>query len=191
VKWLPARPTVYRGIRMRSRLEADFARYLDSDDDARGGWLCIDEGDHWEYEPVCFAGPNGQYLPDFRITGSAYGYADRYIEVKPPAAAYDDSPDFSADPIERFLKNLEIIWESDPRADLYLVFWEYKADEPKIILHADGEYSRLWRVILPNCTAYGVLIWAGRHQWSDLITYRKGLAAVEGALLDAEEGVEQ
>lgn len=176
---------------MRSRLEADFARYLDSDDDDRGGWLCIDEGDRWEYEPVCFASQEGQYLPDFRITGSAYGYADRYIEVKPPVAAYDDSPDFSADPVELFLKRLEIIWESDPRAELYLVFWEYKADEPKMILTADGGYDRLWRAILPNFTAYGVLIWAGRHQWSDLMAYRQNLAAIEGSLLEAEEGVGQ
>ena len=48
------RPTVYKGIEMRSRLEADYAAHLDR------------SGVKWEYEPTCFAGPKGQWLPDFR-----------------------------------------------------------------------------------------------------------------------------
>lgn len=63
------RTTIYRGIAMRSRLEALVAAYLD-----RHGFV-------WQYEPVCFAGMQGQYLPDFRIQRS--DNADVYLEVKP------------------------------------------------------------------------------------------------------------
>jgi len=49
------RITVYRGIEMRSRLEALAAAYLD-----RHGFA-------WEYEPICFAGIGGS---TFRTLGS-------------------------------------------------------------------------------------------------------------------------
>jgi hypothetical protein len=60
--------TEYRGIKMRSRLEADFAHHLDSMEVP------------WRYEPTMF-GPSGSgYLPDFEVS-----LWDRpgYIEVKP------------------------------------------------------------------------------------------------------------
>lgn len=53
--FLPARPTIYKGIEMRSRLEARFAAWMD-----RNEW-------EWAYEPECFATEEGQYLPDFEI----------------------------------------------------------------------------------------------------------------------------
>jgi hypothetical protein len=60
--------TVYRGVTMRSRLEADFAAHLD------------ERGIAWRYEPAVF-GPIGRgYLPDFelrRLDGH------HYVEVKP------------------------------------------------------------------------------------------------------------
>lgn len=55
---LRARPTVYNGIPMRSRLEARVAAWLDS------------LGIEWRYEPHAFASPAGQYLPDFELVGS-------------------------------------------------------------------------------------------------------------------------
>lgn len=70
-KWTP-RPTTYRGIEMRSRLEATVAERLD-----RGGYT-------WEYEPRAFAGYGGQYLPDF-LVNTALG--DMYLEVKPTREA--------------------------------------------------------------------------------------------------------
>jgi len=89
-----ARPTIYKGIRMRSRLEAAFAQYLDDRDLS------------WEYEPVAFAGHGMQYLPDFKVRGwqpfsdgiwrrkaSEWdGDVDWYIEIKPQPdypSAYD------------------------------------------------------------------------------------------------------
>lgn len=65
------RPTTYKGITMRSRLEASFAAWLDVHH-----FL-------WKYEPLCFADETGQYLPDFYVTRGA----DRaFCEVKPPRA---------------------------------------------------------------------------------------------------------
>ena len=61
---IQARPTLYKGIRMRSRLEADYASSLDR------------RGIDWQYEPTCFGGPDGQWLPDFK-TGTGH-----YVEVK-------------------------------------------------------------------------------------------------------------
>jgi hypothetical protein len=83
---IPARPTVYRGIQMRSRLEAGFAAWLD-----RRQFT-------WGYEPRCFATATRQYLPDFVIPHAILGPASGafpepvtppdvlrsvYIEVRP------------------------------------------------------------------------------------------------------------
>lgn len=71
----PARTTVYRGITMRSRTEAEFARWLDA------------SGFMWQYEPKAFASPEGQYLPDFRLDAlHVFGYRSAcpaFVEVKP------------------------------------------------------------------------------------------------------------
>lgn len=66
-----ARPTMYAGTLMRSRLEASFAQDMD-----KRRW-------NWEYEPICFAGANGQYLPDFRILFDDRPGSGFYVEVKP------------------------------------------------------------------------------------------------------------
>lgn len=52
---LRARPTTYKGVKMRSRLEAGYAQWLDRWDFT------------WEYEPECFASERWQYLPDFLV----------------------------------------------------------------------------------------------------------------------------
>lgn len=62
---IQARPTVYRGILMRSRLEAAWAEQFDA-----FAWA-------WRYEPVAFGGRCGQYLPDFELPGVCL------VEVKP------------------------------------------------------------------------------------------------------------
>jgi hypothetical protein len=68
---IPARPTVYKGIRMRSRLEARFAGILDD--------IGVDD---WKYEGDAFGSGTTQYLPDFTV--GAWGIsACWYIEVKP------------------------------------------------------------------------------------------------------------
>lgn len=94
-----ARSTLYKGIQMRSRLEADFARFLDRTDRP------------WRYEPQCFADERGQYLPDFEVGHRSY------IEVKPASF-----PDEQIDPV---LDRMAIIWSSQPDARLALVCYEY------------------------------------------------------------------
>lgn len=91
------RPTVYKGIQMRSRLEALFAQRLDTEPPL--GLLS------WSYEPECYASPEGQYLPDFRMD-----YVDDtpiFVEVKPP----------TADALEA-LGRMHVILASEPDADL-------------------------------------------------------------------------
>lgn len=52
---MQARPTTYAGVKMRSRLEAGFAQWLDRAHLA------------WSYEPRCYASKKGQWLPDFEV----------------------------------------------------------------------------------------------------------------------------
>lgn len=100
---IPARTTMYKGIKMRSRLEADFAGFLDR------------AGADWKYEPVCFAGPEGQWLPDFRATLPSG--MRTYFEVKP-----DSFPDDKIDPL---LEQMTVAWLTDPTAVLQLVLWKW------------------------------------------------------------------
>lgn len=62
---IPARPTTYKGVQMRSRLEARVAAWMD-------------EGNlRWQYEPRVYKSRAREYLPDFQV-------GDRtFIEVKP------------------------------------------------------------------------------------------------------------
>lgn len=110
-KDIPARPTVYAGIRMRSRLEADCARHLDG------------MGVKWAYEPECFAGPDGQYLPDFQINPPD----PIYVEVK-PADLYLNDLEGGDEKILAVLRRMEVVWLSKPHAVLNLVLWRYGAD---------------------------------------------------------------
>lgn len=90
---MQARPTTYKGIAMRSRLEALYAAALD------------DQGRKWEYEPRAFANERGQYLPDFYLPDEGL-----YAEVRPTRARAADAP-----------SRMEIIWDSDP--DAVLAVW--------------------------------------------------------------------
>lgn len=94
---ISARPTTYRGVKMRSRLEAGFAAWMDKN------------GIPWLYEPQCFAGSDGQYLPDFKLDVLSEGIV--YLEVKPTTEAALDSLRY----------RMNIIWESDPKAILAAV----------------------------------------------------------------------
>ena len=91
-----ARPTVYRGIRMRSRTEARVAEVLDA------------AGTPWAYEGDCYAGRGGQYLPDF-VVGEP-GDTPLVIEVKP---VYE----WGAEALDK----MTVVWETDPTAALVLV----------------------------------------------------------------------
>lgn len=91
----PARPTTYRGIEMRSRLEARVAAWLD------GGDV------EWSYEPRAYASRAGQYLPDFVFIWEGTRYV---IEARPTLErAYLAMP------------RMQIVWESDPDAVLMVL----------------------------------------------------------------------
>lgn len=110
---IPSRPTVYKGTKMRSRLEADYAAHMDRN------------GEAWEYEPTCFASDDGQWLPDFRV-----GKNRVLVEVKSAHLLERDEDEDSitfSDRIDVILKRMTIAWQSEPNAPLQLVFWSYGA----------------------------------------------------------------
>jgi hypothetical protein len=106
-----ARPTIYRGIRMRSRLEAHVARWLETHPNFRP----------WEYEPTCFAGIVGQYLPDFVLHHPTF---DSYIEVKPLTVREGE--------LEDAMSRMPVIWESQPAALLAIQLWDQRHDPPRL-----------------------------------------------------------
>lgn len=106
------RATVYKQYKMRSRLEAAFAGWLDQN------------GAKWEYEPCAFGSSHGQYLPDFRLLEVQCSWRETpqtvYVETKPkdwPFAA--DGYDIGG-PFEMLMRSMAIIWESEPDAVLVL-----------------------------------------------------------------------
>lgn len=108
------RPTVYKGIKMRSRLEAGFAAWLDD----RTTFP-------WKYEPCAFATEDGQYLPDFLLDGVWFegGVRRAYVEVKPPPhfASGDDEDDGGAwERREAVWHQMGTIWASEPDALLLI-----------------------------------------------------------------------
>lgn len=100
---LTARPTTYSGVKMRSRLEAAFAAWLDQ------------ERFDWSYEPCAFANARGQYLPDFLLRDVQCSWlaepASVYVEVK---------PDWPENP-EQLYRRMAIISDSEPEAVLVVV----------------------------------------------------------------------
>lgn len=94
-KWT-ARPTMYRGVRMRSRTEAKVAQLLDQ------------AGMEWTYEGDAFAGTTGQYLPDF-VVGDL-GDHPLIIEVKPLSEMRAAA-----------LNKMAVVWETDPTAALLVI----------------------------------------------------------------------
>jgi hypothetical protein len=112
------RITVYRGIEMRSRLEALAAPYLDRYEFA------------WQYEPICFGGMGGQYLPDFRVLRSEK--ANVYLEVKP-------KPEKLEITARQQMQRMSVIWESEPDARLIIVLVTGYPDPHFLPLTGDPE----------------------------------------------------
>lgn len=103
--FIPARKTMYKGIEMRSRLEATFAGILD------------EFGVTWSYEGSAFASGKVQYLPDFVIKNppwlGTYSLCTQwFVEVKPY---------FS----ETAMAQMEVIWETFPDAGIALATPEF------------------------------------------------------------------
>jgi hypothetical protein len=88
---------------MRSRLEATVAEWLDA------------QGLVWKYEGPAYGNQDGQYLPDFQITGLLIEGIPHtlYFDVKPPRLEHKQ-PGL----IGRTLNKMERILASDPAARL-------------------------------------------------------------------------
>jgi hypothetical protein len=118
---IAARKTSYRGVLMRSRLEADYAAHLDR------------RGYEWEYEPIVFAGPAGQWLPDFRYRARGESESPTwYVEVK-PVSHLDCQPGENywarIERIDELLSRMAMTWLSEPDAIVVLDWWEYGRSE--------------------------------------------------------------
>jgi hypothetical protein len=92
-----ARPTIYDGILMRSRLEAWWAQVFD------------EIGISWTYEASNFASRSGQYLPDFRLDLRS---GHTYVEIKPPLSSWM---------LTAAQHRMEIVWASEPDVTLWIV----------------------------------------------------------------------
>lgn len=126
---LQARPTTYRGIPMRSRLEARFARYLDV------------TGADWKYEPRAYADATGDYLPDFEVTERRHHV---FIELK---REMDPELIENADVLARAMQRMEVILESEPDASLMVVTGD------KALLRDDGRWQAIdypWTRTVPR-----------------------------------------
>jgi hypothetical protein len=151
---IKARPTLYKGIQMRSRLEADYAALLDREDFA------------WEYEPTCFAADGVQWLPDFRITYSI-GIV-RYVEVK-PTTLLDAPPTRSGilEGIDAVLRQMSVAWASEPNAMLTLAIHSYGRSWPDYeVSGIPGEPWTCADNLTPNAMS---TIWPGMGQTAALL----------------------
>lgn len=155
-----ARPTVYKGIQMRSRLEAGFAAWLDG------------EGIDWEYEPSAFGSERGQYLPDFELLSVLVkkyfpGRQDRrvFVEIKPSR------------PTDELLSSLAgILWESEPRAYLVAIWpegacWGLRLLTPPHHFRAEGPFGSqgtaedaVWIADVPHLDGSG-------KRWHDRVVH--------------------
>jgi hypothetical protein len=145
--FLSPRPTTYKGIKMRSRLEARYAALFD------------ERRFSWTYEPGCFANQEGQYLPDFELhdidVAHAFtpGWVDPflgarvrsvYVEVKPPDHA-----------LAEVCRRMEIILDSDADSGLLLLSEVYDGDHPA---GSDG------LVLLPSIGGQSMWLQAWLHE---------------------------
>lgn len=134
VPTIPARPTVYKGTQMRSRLEARFAAVMDS-----SGW-------QWIYEPRAFGSESGQYLPDFEVR-----YAPGYGDLKPNEMFFEVRPTLSR--ALEAIHQAEPLFTSFPSAELWAVWpiddgWgilRIQQDRVAVIGEESGNARPQWR----------------------------------------------
>lgn len=149
------RPTLYKGIRMRSRLEADFAATI-------GGG-----GEVWEYEPECFAADGVQWLPDFRLSYPP-SKVRWYVEVKPVQLLQVGSMPDIVGKIDAILRQMSVAWESEPDACLVLALHRYGRPLPDFEIR--GAPGMPWGCIDNLSPNSMLLTWPGMGQQAALPT---------------------
>lgn len=149
---MKGRPTLYKGIRMRSRLEADYAAWLDR------------QGRQWEYEPECFADEHGQWLPDFRVAKlNEYYGVPHLIEVKPGEMLRPKKGEQLNDVLDRVdavLGRCRPAWVCEPGSVTEVTFWRYGVPEPDLSLVA--AWDKPWTAWVPGF--HLPLLWIGAGQ---------------------------
>lgn len=116
---LDSYPVTFDGVKMRSTLEADFARHLEK------------MGCRWAYEPRVF-GPRGEgYLPDFRIRRAG---PSCYIEVKPTLAEVPEAQ-----------RRMEVIWDTEPDAVLLVACAEGSTFSAAVKGEPWESFVELWK----------------------------------------------
>lgn len=132
---IAARPTVYGGIQMRSRLEATVAGNLDA------------AGVRWTYEPGAFGGRGmQQWLPDFRLSlGPLVDERIRYVEVKGSLTGTEASGGHRAN-LRALMTRMAVAWESEPDAVLVIVEdgWLYYESNPFFASVWAGQRTTGW-----------------------------------------------
>lgn len=164
------RTTFYKGIKMRSRLEADFASTLGR------------HGEIWEYEPFCFAADGVQWLPDFRVSYPGQKTA-QYIEVKPAQLMWQGGLASIVGMIDSLLQKMSVAWESEPDAHLLLAFHRYGQRWPDF--EAVGAPGRPWMCsdnLSPNVMFE---IWQGMGQIAALPTAPESARALRKVAVNA------
>lgn len=163
---VPGRPTVYNGIQMRSRLEATYAEWLDTN------------GIVWHYEPRAYASQLGQYLPDFVLPGievavlrdeAAPALWPVAVEVKPYRWwLLDSGPLLRDEHGERGLTAIGLGWlrilcASTPNMTLAIeieglplvsVFWRER-DGTEVVSNARWERFATGMALVPASTWWG------------------------------------
>ncbi len=161
--YMKGRPTLYKGIRMRSRLEADYAAWLDRMNRT------------WEYEPECFAAQDGQWLPDFRVAQGRTDSGAHLVELKPAQILDLKRGEDLEDVINRvdaLIRKMRPAFESEPESSIDLVFWRYGANNPElVIVGARNRPYTAWVRDFPL-----PLIWVGASQMTLLGLFSETVA---------------
>jgi hypothetical protein len=156
---IPSRATTYRGTVMRSRLEASYAQWLDEHEAT------------WAYEPTCYAGPTGQWLPDFVIEKVDVhhfrpnsGRQDVAVEVKPYSWALLNEPGIP----DLLAGWAEIVWATTLgmvvmlEAEGYPPLAAFPASDRRAIVRPARWFSRDRTLVLSQWMS-PVRFWAGMH----------------------------
>jgi hypothetical protein len=98
---LRPRVTLHKGIRMRSRLEAGFARW------------CDERRIEWVYEPCALSGDGGQWLPDFVLPHALWLSDGELVEVPTFVEVKYEGWDIPAE-----LARIYRVWETATADDL-------------------------------------------------------------------------
>jgi len=113
--------TIYRGIRFKSRLEADVAAALDK------------TAVPWAYEPCTFAprvAGSVAWIPDFRIE---LGGVVMFVEAKPV--------DLLVPELARQVRRVAVAWETDPLVTVQLLCWKFGCGAELVITGRGGKFT--------------------------------------------------